>query len=132
MCMYTVLLTHKFVLKIDYKTFGVSYKDETLFTSFRNKSSTRYEIAHFNQSNVKVDWYYDDLNHKQQSLSRNTHFKRNDNEINICFSDKNMVSEKANFLSKYIANDIPFFLGQNSKSKGANSKYTSEWTCIRY
>lgn len=69
----------------------MDYHDQTLFTSLRNKKSTRYEIAHFDESrNLKVEWHYDDLNHKQSTLTRHTNFKRNEQDF-ICYSYNDTV-----------------------------------------
>lgn len=62
-----------------------------MFSSLRNKSSTRYEVGHFDESlKLQLDWYYDDLYHKQNLLSRNIHFTR-DEQVYICFSDNDTV-----------------------------------------
>jgi hypothetical protein len=68
----------------------MDYNDNTLFTSLRNKKSTRYEISHFESANLKLDWYYDDLNHKQTTLTRHAYFRRQEQAF-ICFSDNDTV-----------------------------------------
>lgn len=68
------------------------YSNDYMLSSLRNKTSTRYEVSHFNTSlELQLDWHYDDLNHKQNLLSRNIHFTR-DEQVYICFSDNDTVS----------------------------------------
>lgn len=70
----------------------MAYRDEWILSSLRNKTSTRYEVTHFDTSfQWQLDWHYNHLNHKQTCLSRNTLFKRND-QAYICFSDNDTVT----------------------------------------
>jgi hypothetical protein len=69
----------------------MAYNSQVLFTSLRNKSSTRYQVGHFESNKLVVDWSYDVRDQKQLSMLRNTVFKRDD-DVTICISNANMVT----------------------------------------
>ncbi|KAG2230875.1 hypothetical protein INT48_003038 [Thamnidium elegans] len=75
----------------DYKSFNTTYQDNVLLSSLRNKTSTRYEVRQIDSTlKSNLDWYFNNDNHKQTLISRNTHFKREE-QVFICFSENDKL-----------------------------------------
>lgn len=109
---------------VDYKNFAMACKDQVLFTSLRNKTSTRYQVGHFESDKLILDWNYDIKNQKQLSMLRNTVFKRNE-EANICISNTNTVCETLVNFKRLLSLIIGNYVGRNTRRKQSCTEHQS-------
>ncbi|CAO3628705.1 unnamed protein product [Mucor hiemalis] len=74
----------------EYKNFGMAFNDQVLLTSLRNKTSCSYNVAHFQENELSMDWKYENKDQKQIFMPRNTIYKVN-GDVHLCYADNNLA-----------------------------------------